>query len=161
MSSLLEMQGKPFLILCEGEREPGSCIRWDFSWGLCQPVGTGIHSGFQKVRDCQQKWSHQEELVGKEHWPPRSAEIRGCVVGYVLGERDVLKFQADCAEEGLSVARWQPFSGHPGITYLIQGRRALLLCGQKKACVFPQKCQWGAPYPTLGVGRPGMEYQLT
>ena len=90
----------------------------------------------------------------------RSDQIRGCVVGYVLGERDVLKFQADCAEEGLSVARWQPFSGHPGITYLIQGRRALLLCGQRKACVFPQKCQWGAPYPTLGVGRPGMEYQL-
>lgn len=29
--------------------------------------------------------------MGKEHWPPRSDGIRECVVGCVLGERDVLK----------------------------------------------------------------------
>ena len=37
----------------------------------------------------------------KEHWPQRSDKIRECVIGNVLGERVVLKFQADCAKEGL------------------------------------------------------------
>ena len=97
--------------------------------GALPACRTSIHSGFQKIRGCQQKWNHQEELVGKEHWPQRSDKIRECVIGNVLGERDVLKFQADCAKEGLQVVGWQQFSGHPGITYPVQGKRAQLLCG--------------------------------
>lgn len=48
---------------------------------------------------------------------------------------------------GLWVARWQPYSRYPGITYLVKGRKGQLLVGQQRACVFPWKCQWEAPCP--------------
>ena len=118
MSSPLEMQGKPSLILCEGERELGSRILWDFSWGLCQPVGPASTLSFRRLGAV-----NRSGLTRKNRWE------RECVIGNVLGERDVLKFQADCAKEGLQVAGWQQFSGHPGITYPVQGKRAQLLCG--------------------------------